>query len=283
MDKKDIVLSNYAAAFIDILGQRDQFHGCGLLPESKDEIVTVARRTIEVVSWLHASFEDFYSALTNRPEAVNVSEEHQQELQKLKKIGLKFQRFSDGLVVYQSLFGDPRPEAINGLYGLIATCGSLCLIGLNRGTPIRAGIDVAWGLELNDNELYGCVLAKAYELESETAKYPRIVVGEHVRTYLSWGMKVPGNDVQSTFTRDMASICLGLLGEDSDGNIIVDYLGLGFRKHIASTLEATDYQSAYSYIEGQIAHAKVVQNKKLQQRYEMVKQYFDRNRSRWEN
>jgi hypothetical protein len=277
------VLSNYAAAFIDILGQRDQFRGCGLLPESKDEILTIARRTIEVVRWLQASFQDFYSVLTNRPEALNIPKEHQRELQNLKKTGLKFQRFSDGLLVYQSLLGDPRPEVINGLYGLIATCGNLCLIGLNQGTPIRAGIDVAWGLELNDNELYGCVLAKAYELESEIAKYPRIVVGEHVRTYLSLSMKVPGNDVQSTFTRQMASFCLRLLGKDSDGNIIVDYLGPVFRKYLASTLEATDYRSAYSYIEGQIAHAKVVRNKELQQRYEMLKQYFDTNRSRWHN
>ena len=243
--------------------------------------MTVAKRTIEVVRWLHSSFEDFYSALVNPTETVTVPEEQQQELQKLRKTGLKFQRFSDGLVVYQSLFGDPRPEVINGLYGLIATCGCLCLIGLKGGTPIRGGIDVAWGLELNDNELYGCVLARAYELESETARYPRIVVGEHVRTYLSRVIQVPENDVQSTFTRNMASICLGLLGEDSDGNIIVDYLGPGFRKQITSTLEATDYRSAYSYIEGQIAHAKVLQNKELQQRYEMLKQYFDRNCSRW--
>jgi hypothetical protein len=281
MDKNDKVLSNYVAAFIDILGQRDQFRGCGLLPESKDDILIVATRTIEVVRWLHASFEDFCSALTNRHEGVNVPKEHQQELQKLKKIGLKFQRFSDGLVVYQSLFGDPRPEVINGLYGLIATCGSMCLIGLNRGTPIRAGIDVAWGLELNDNELYGCVLAKAYELESETAKYPRIVLGEHVRTYLNLSRKVPGCDVFSTYTRDTASACLELLGQDSDGAIIVDYLGSGFRKYIGSTLEAADYQRAYSYIEGQIEHWKVAQEKELQQRYGMLKQYFDRNRSKW--
>ena len=279
----NMVLSNYAAVFIDILGQRDQFRGCGLLPKSNDEIWTTAKRTIEVVRWLEASFQDFYSVLTNRPEALNIPKEHQQELQNLKKTGLKFQRFSDGLVVYQSLLGDPRPEIVNGLYGLIATCGNLCLIGLNRGTPIRGGIDVAWGVELNDNELYGCVLAKAYELESEIAKYPRIVVGEHVRTYLSLSATVPGNNVQSTFTRNTASFCLGLLGNDSDGNIIVDYLGPVFRKSLASTLESTEYRSAYSYIEGQIAHAKVDQNKELQQRYEMLKQYFDTNRSRWDN
>lgn len=278
MSQTDLVISNYAAAFIDVLGQRDQLRGCGLLPDNKDEIISIAKKTIATVQDLHSSFEDFYSGLTERTTKIVVPKGQQHELEKLQKISLKYQRFSDGLVVYLSLMGDMRPELLNGLYGLIASCGSLCLLGLIRHTPIRGGVDVAWGVELNSNELYGCVVAKAYELESEIAKYPRVVVGDHVVNYLNIARELKGNDISSIYNREIASVCLSMLVRDSDGALIIDYLCPGFKKHIAATLDISVYQRAYSYVEDQIKHWGLEKNKKLLERYETLKDYFDRNR-----
>lgn len=283
MSQPDLVISNHAAAFIDLLGQRDQLRGCGLLPDNKDEVISIARKTIATVRKLHSSFEDFYSALTtDRVIRIEVPDGQRCELDKLQRIGLKYQRFSDGLVIYLSLRGDIRPEILNGLYGLIASCGSLCLLGLIQRAPIRGGVDVAWGVELNNNELYGCVVAKAYELESEIAKYPRVVVGEHAVNYLNLTKELKGDDVGSRYSREIASVCLSMLARDSDGAIIIDYLGSGFKKYMAATLDMSAYQHAYSYVEEQIKHWGSEKNDKLLERYKMLKEYFGQNRGNWD-
>lgn len=49
----------------------------------------------------------------------------------------------------------------------------------------RAGVEVGLGTELDNGEIYGPVLYKAYELESKVAEYPRIVVGKELINYLT--------------------------------------------------------------------------------------------------
>jgi hypothetical protein len=56
----DIKVNNYAAAFIDILGQREELKGCGLLPDNKDEVISIVKKTVEVIRRLHSQFEEFY-------------------------------------------------------------------------------------------------------------------------------------------------------------------------------------------------------------------------------
>ena len=56
-------VNNYAAAFIDLLGQRAALRGCGLLPDTREEFLPIARETIGVVQWLHTAFEQFYTEL----------------------------------------------------------------------------------------------------------------------------------------------------------------------------------------------------------------------------
>jgi hypothetical protein len=35
----------------------------------------------------------------------------------------------------------------NSIFGMLMATGSLCLIGLAAKSPLRVGIDVAWGVE----------------------------------------------------------------------------------------------------------------------------------------
>ena len=278
----DIKVNNYAAAFIDILGQREELKGCGLLPDNKDEVISIVKRTVGVISRLHTQFEEFYGALTRQATGLQIPEERRQEFVNLQATSLKFQRFSDGLVVYISLAQDAEHSPINGVYGLIAASGSLCLLGLAQKTPLRAGFDIAWGVELNESELYGCVVARSYELESSIAKSPRVVLGVEVMQYLEANSQVPGDGVNEEYGRQMASVCREMITQDEDGQYIVDYLGAGFRKHIAKTIGNSIYNDALNYIEEQINHWTGVGNEELTQRYISLKKYFEKNRSIWQ-
>ena len=166
----DFVLCHYAGAFIDLLGQRAQLRDQFLLPNDKAEAIRITKKAIGDIRWLHARLDTFYSGYTSDPFAGDKQFDHA-VAKEMRAVGLKFQRFSDGLLMYVSLHGQATPAVINGLYGLIAASGSLCLLGLIESRPVRGGISVAWGAELNDNELYGAVVARSYELESEMAAY----------------------------------------------------------------------------------------------------------------
>jgi len=281
LENKDLAVCHYAAAFIDLLGQRDQLRGCALLPDSLDDLRPLIRATIGPIKWLQDSFADFYGALRATTRTAGTTEEYRKGLEELRKVELKYQRFSDGLVMFVSLMGNPRPEPINGLYGLIASCGSICLLGLARETPIRGGADVAWGIELNSNELYGCVVANSYALESEIAQHPRIVLGEHIVRYLHTIQALSGSDILTQYMRDLATVSLEMITKDTDGAWIVDYLGPGFRKYIAAKLDSSTYQTAFSFVDKQIAFWKNVDNQKLLNRYLVLKQYFEKNRQHW--
>ena len=277
----DIKVYNYAAAFIDILGQRDELKGCGLLPENKDEVISIVKRTVGVICRLHSQFEGFYDELTRRATGLQISEERRQEFINLQATSLKFQRFSDGLVVYISLAQDAEHSPINGVYGLIAASGSLCLLGLAQKTPLRAGFDIAWGVELNESELYGCVVARSYELESSIAKSPRVVLGGEVIQYLEANSQLPGDGLNEEYGRQMANVCREMIAQDEDGQYIVDYLGAGFRKHIAKNIGSTIYTDALTYVEEQIDHWSNQNNDELMQRYLSINRYFEKNKSVW--
>jgi hypothetical protein len=88
------------------------------------------------------------------------------------------QRWSDGLLSYCCL-GDKQVKCqMSSIFKLFVLAGAHCFLGLAKGQPVRGALEVGWGIELHPGELYGAVVARAYELESEVAGYPRIVIGE---------------------------------------------------------------------------------------------------------
>src|SRR4051794_34439346 len=109
------MMSNYAAVFIDLLGQKAALLREGdLLPGNQEKAVELARSSVGAVRWLHDRFQTFYDGLTEDPTGGSSSLDHARA-KEIRAVSLKYQRFSDGLVMYLSLYGHPpKPEAING-------------------------------------------------------------------------------------------------------------------------------------------------------------------------
>jgi hypothetical protein len=53
----------------------------------------------------------------------------------------------------------------NSIFGMLMATGCFCLIGLAAKSPLRVGIDVAWGVEYQPRELYGKALVCSYNLK----------------------------------------------------------------------------------------------------------------------
>ena len=94
---------------------------------------------------------------------------------------------------------------------------------------IRGGIDLGLAMDIDEGEIYGPALARAYNLESGIAKYPRIVIGEGLTRYLQMVAGRQARTGEDKAHAEFASKSLGLLAVDVDGCTFLDWLGSDIR------------------------------------------------------
>jgi hypothetical protein len=151
-------------------------------------------------------------------------------------------------------------------------------LGLARGRPVRGAIDIAWGVEIRSGELYGPAVTRAYELESEVAQYPRVVVGQAVVTFLEAHRLIPGNDPIAEVNRIWAQRCLDMLVQDDDANWIIHYLGNAFRTSVTDNQHSFLYGKAQNFVVQQLQENRKIKNSKLAFRYTQLLEYFEAHR-----
>ena len=163
------------------------------------------------------------------------------------RIGL---RASPALVYFSPLGGENNHCPMNAIFEIFGLSGVMCFIGLANYRPIRGAIEISWGIELHNNELYGAVIKNSYELESQIAQCPRIIVGPHAIEYLKSHFDEPidENDKLAGYSRELANICLNMIALDQDGYHILDYLGRTFTNAVTRKQKTELYEHAYSFI-----------------------------------
>lgn len=280
----DILAGNYCVSFIDLLGQRAALKGQGLLPpfESEDErkkLNAILRESIGAIIKLQSQAKDMLDGIINpsteSPLRATLPPEQHPIWDEMQRTQVTTQRWSDGLVSFVCL-GDKEVKCrMNGVFGLFGLAGTLCLLGLATRHPVRGAIEVAWGVELHPGELYGAAVARAYELESGVAQYPRIVVGPETVRLLEVHRVNPEQDLYSQNDRALATLCLGMLVQDADGYWILHYLGEEFQHAISQSHHAELYAAARKFAFEQLFEHQANLNTKLALRYSHLLQYFD--------
>ena len=91
---------------------------------------------------------------------------------------------------------------MSGVYSALTSAASSFLTMLAQGQAIRGGIDVGIAVELSEQEIYGSALSRAYELESNTAHYPRIVLWEELVKYIQYQRALPEVDIFATMNKE---------------------------------------------------------------------------------
>jgi len=246
--------------------------------EEKNAFEDKARKTIGAINELQQS-ADLFLAAAQKFQSLSsykqsIPEPMHEAYEASRKMKWQKQNWSDGFMYFSSLSDADIKVPMNAVFGMIPALGALCLLGLARKRPIRGGIEIAWGVELQPGELYGCAVAKAYELESEIAQYPRIVLGPYIVDYLQ---KMDANTSNSIFDKanqKLAKVCIEMLAEDMDGRFFVDYLGSGFPRLIEKDRHRLLYDEAHKFIEEQLAKHRIENNTKLVLRYHHLLQYF---------
>lgn len=281
--EKSFSVFNYCVCFMDLLGQRKSLQGHGIISDLSEEgrrkflasiapvILPIKRmqdRTADMNKIVEASQLQGFSA--------KLTKEQRIEWAQIRKMRLYTQYWSDGLVAFTSL-GDVTIKCkMNSVLTIFAMAGIECLTGLASGAPIRGAIDIAWGVELRSGELYGAAIANAYELESEHAHYPRILVSEMTMDYLLATIQRPDNDTVAQYERGLAQACYDMLLKDEDGRYILHYLGEGFAKAVSHKEHANLYREAHLFVSGEYERFNEANDAKLAPRYRSLLSYFEK-------
>lgn len=278
----------YLVAFIDILGQKEAFQNLEgqSLEDNHPKLIEAHKQTVWFVENLRNGFKDFFDAYTEEREpSVKVAPEKMDQFKAMLKSNLKHQRFSDCIQAFVCLHTDKyHSNAVNGVFGALLACGGMLLLSLAMKKAFRAGIEVGLGTELDNGEIYGPVLYKAYELEHKVAEYPRIVIGQELINYL---MTLTNKHTQlPTQTNEdielckvMATSCLKMIVRDLDGVPILDYLGNDFLQSINENSEQAKkfeevLSQAFQFVESEYKKRKQDGDKKLALRYYLLLNYF---------
>lgn len=293
----DINYSFYGVGFIDVLGQKEDFAGITDFPangetdeEFKSKLVEAHKKTAHFINQFRDGFESYFNAYTNIGSAEqNIRPEKRAQYKEMSKCSLKLVRFSDCVLPYTSLETDQyHCNAMNGIYGMLAACGSMVLLSLSCRKAVRGGIDVGWGTEMPSGEVYGPALFRAYELESKVAKYPRVVIGETLLTYLE-NLSVRNKQIPDQTKEDielcksLSDSCLKMIVRDLDGYPILDYLGDEFRKFEKNLPKDQIYshekisKKAFQFAESEFLRWRKAKNQKMAIRYHQLVSYFHGN------
>jgi hypothetical protein len=278
MSSDKINLCDYAVAFVDLLGQKAEMPGRHL-PDNKEEAVALVKKSVGKIVGTQKLFESFYESYSSGSHPYAQLPKHiQDQAPDMAPGELKRQLFSDGLVLYIPLGHGAIKSPINSIFGLLIASGMLCATGLAAKGPLRIGIDAAWAVEYRPGELYGSALAHAHMLESEVAKWPRVVVGEGLLGYLRHYIESAGSDISGQFRREMAKLCQGMISTDVDGQAFLHYLGSGFNKAAPAGMEGDVIHRAKQFIAAQLKRWEQEKNGVLAERYRVVSQYYEQHR-----
>jgi len=282
----NLTACNYAAAFIDILGQRKELARFPRLPDTSDEkamaeFQRVLKGTVGTADGLSKHIQSFFEAYSKNTVGSYIPEPLRAAFEQYSVMEIHFQRFSDGLFLYVPLAFDKIPVPIRGVFGLLTACGTACLISLAAKRPVRGGIEVGWGVEYHPEELYGSVVARAYELESKVARYPRFVVGDQLAEYIRAAELNPAQSIPAEMGRAFATYCRRMLTVDDDGYPIVDYLSDTFREVVGNDLTRDAIEKAYDFVLRQSIHWKEQKNTELAFRYSLLRDYFNARLPVW--
>jgi hypothetical protein len=285
--KNDPELSYWAVAFIDLLGQNAKLARMTHLPTNEKEMEVfraLFRETFAATNELHERFKANFEMLSRKDPSTELPPEiTNEQFAKLRTGKVKFQRFSDGLVAFVSLKNADDILPMNGIAALLGTLGILFPDFLAKGIPLRCGVDVGIGMEMNPNELYGPAVRNAYHMESRIAQYPRIVLGKEIILYMrDYIPKIPDGSREASVSKVLAKHWLDRCVEDVDGYPILDYLGELFLADVnVKELGGYNYEEALKFIIAELNQHKANQDTKLAFRYILLHDYFQSHRKNW--
>src|SRR6478735_328389 len=282
-DNEEFDFEFWVVAFVDLLGQKEAFLKADFFPEDGDEeaearLMNALEDSIGVIDRLHSMLDGFarghVEARRTSPGLEGLSKEAQAYVRDTTANEVHELRLSDGVVLAASLKPRPGHSPINAIWRIFAAVGTLSLLQLVHGKPLRGGIDVGTGV-LAKGQVFGPALVKAYQLESDAAKWPRILVGPTLQRYLVSVANAPGQDIPTVAGRKLAHDLMAMFWECEDKFTMLDIAGREFDALAPRFPTANAIGAATRFAKESRTRFRNENNEKLAERYDLLVKYFE--------
>lgn len=122
-----------------------------------------------------------------------------------------------------------------------------------------------------------------YELESQIAWYPRIVIGNKLNNNISdWGRKIEEKSSYYVFYNEIIKSCKAMICAERDGMPILDYLGeLFFKVSDPIPQMKTNVQLGWEFISREYERYKNCREPQMALRYSLLKEYYSSRLEIW--
>lgn len=277
----------YVVAFLDLLGQQDKLRQISVLPDqgNAEEVETFKHQVMQMygpVKALRTFFLRSIKAFSATAGDENLQEHEKAFVQEFRSCPVYSRTFSDSVIAHVPLRNDLSKYPCRAIYGVLSAAAITFLSCLANGNPIRGGIELGLGFNIDEDEIYGPVLARAYTIESKVAQYPRVVIGDELVRYLRAIATNPSTEREDMANRTVAKSCLNLLTQDDDGHAVLDYLGEDIREVLQELpANAQIVVKAYDFIVRESYRLKEEKNTKLGFRYTLLRNYFEAQLPSW--
>lgn len=287
---EEATFGHYMIGVFDVLGQSRKLQEQTGVPLSDDPVerqrlVANLKDTAGVVVGFRRLFRRFFeTAARSTGRAESLPEPQRTEMLAAMASHVLLWGVSDAIFVAVPLMWDRHPAArVADVFRSLLAAGSMWLFGLAKNHPIRGGMEIGTGIDLEPGEIYGQALEAAYHLESRVAGHPRIVVGPRCVEFLrAVKRRQDASDVSSRMAAGGADLCLSMLREDADGRTIVDGLGQAMLEQAREVPDLREqFSPAYDNVRTQCRNFRDAGDGKLASRYGALRAYFDERAPHW--
>jgi len=250
-------------------------------PEEEQELIEIARgslgRVLDVREWFSKYFDT-----VNRPvlDLSSFPADFQDTFRRIRSDDCRMYVLSDAIVISFALSDEyEHCRALNGFETALFAISGMAVSAFAAGVSLRGGMDVGIATSIDDKEVYGPAMVRAYTLESEVAEYPRFVAGTELIRFLE---RVRDQKPQTRFgqaAQRLAAQCRRIIVQDTDGRQMVDFLNKEVKDTLA--LQCEMFSKGHSFVRGEYEKFDKGGNEKLASRYYRLLQYYLARKKMW--
>jgi hypothetical protein len=285
----DYVSKYYLVIFIDILGQRESLRNIKSLPANNEEAehfdVQILKTLGRVVKLRNAFDKYFRSANLYIPNTESIPPDYHQAFLSSQKPNIHYYGISDSIIIAVPLMDDNDDENCTPMTGVFSALVATSIMGLGALSDqivFRAGMDVGVCTQIQDKEIYGPALERAYYLENKLAEYPRSVIGIQLLKYLDSIQKQRCKTPLGELAKTTANLCTDMITQDTDGRFMLDFLGKTAKEIFdGANFDVKAFIIVRDFVISEYKRNAKENNHKLASRYFRLMSYIDSRKELW--
>jgi hypothetical protein len=292
LHESEVLVGFHVVCLIDLLAQKERLKAWAapISAPLSPEITIALKKTVGTVEWFRQAFSEFFAASAKSalpPTLIDTLPADKRDLfVRCGQSALEIQQFSDTFVFHSPLQNAHRDCTMMPFYQMLVACCWAVPLSLAGGVPLRGSICLGNGLKLRAGDFYGPALAEAHELESKHVGCPRVILSDEATKMLRGGAGFSDEPLIEAVMQTMRARCLRMVCEDTDGRVIVDYLGeeahgLANKSSESMSLHLQAVEKAYRFVTSEQARFLCANNEILHKRYSLVRQYMDTRLPIW--